>query len=148
MQRCHGLWKVKNDIFIKLCKKIGFPHGNPYSKKLNQRVNLSVKQNIKFIVGDSGETKLMSHKTAKRCSTSLLIQKLQMKISVSSQHILAGMDAMQKIASTKQRQEYGAVDTSSWPKMQNDQIIELAKRFVQIFLFDVMKSPEQTFQPT
>ena len=112
---------------------------------MNQRVSLSVKPNIKFIVGDLGETKLMSHKTVNRHSTSLIIQELQVKISVKSQHILTGRDAMQKIANAKQRQEYGAVDISSWQKMQNDQIIELAKRFVQIFIFDVMKRPEQTF---
>ena len=56
---------------------------------------------MKFLVGDLGETKLMSHKTVKRCSTSLIIQELQMKISMSSQHILTGMDAMQKNDNTK-----------------------------------------------
>ena len=99
----------------------------------------------KFLVGDLGETKLMSHKTVKRCSTSLIIQELQMKISMSSQHILTGMDAMQKNDNTKWKKECGAVDISSWQKMQNYQTIELAKRSVQIFLFDVMKRPEQTF---
>ena len=68
-----------------------------------------------------------------------------MKISMSSQHILTGMDAMQKNDNTKWKKECGAVDISSWQKMQNDQTIELAKRSVQIFLFDVMKRPEQTF---
>ena len=68
-----------------------------------------------------------------------------MKISMSSQHILTGMDAMQKNDNTKWKKECGTVDISSWQKMQNDQTIELAKRSVQIFLFDVMKRPEQTF---
>lgn len=100
----------------------------------------------KFLVGDLGKTKLMSQKTVKRWSTSLITQELQIKISMSSQHILTGKDAMQKNDNTKWRQECGAVDISSWQKkMQNDQIIELAKRSVQIFLFDVMKRPEQTF---
>lgn len=67
-----------------------------------------------------------------------------MKISLSSQHILTGMDAMQKNDNTKWKKECGAVDISSWQKMQNDQTIELAKD-IQIFLFDVMKRPEQTF---
>ena len=43
----------------------------------------------------------MSHKTVNRCSTSLIIQELQVKISVKSQHILTGRDAMQKIANAK-----------------------------------------------
>ena len=55
------------------------------------------------------------------------------------------MDAMQKNDNTKWKKECGAVDISSWQKMQNYQTIELAKRSVQIFLFDVMKRPEQTF---
>ena len=55
------------------------------------------------------------------------------------------MDALQKNDNTKWKKECGAVDISSWQKMQNDQTIELAKRSVQIFLFDVMKRPEQTF---
>ena len=54
-----------------------------------------------FLVGDLGETRLMSHKTVKRCSTSLIIQELPMIVSMSSRHILTGMDAMQKNDNTK-----------------------------------------------
>lgn len=75
----------------------------------------------------------MSHKTVKRCSTSLIIQELQMKISMSSQHILTGMDAMQRMTIPNERKSVRQFDISSWQKMQNDQTIELAKDLFRFF---------------
>lgn len=69
------------------------------------------KLNIKLLVGNLGEIKLMTHKYVKRYSTSLIIKELKIKTSMRYKYRLTRMDTMVKIDNTKYRQKCGAIGT-------------------------------------